>query len=61
MARSARVCLEAHGIFDTMSNTRCLTTLETGVFWTVTDRDVPDTLAGTYAYTAWYRLKRLGA
>ena len=28
------------------------------VFWTVTDRDVPDELAKAYAFTAWYRLRR---
>jgi hypothetical protein len=28
------------------------------VFWTVTDRNLPDTLADSYSYTAWYRLKR---
>jgi SAM-dependent methyltransferase len=28
------------------------------IFWTVTDRDVPEVLADSYSFTAWYRLKR---
>ncbi len=28
------------------------------IFWTVTDRDIPYTLADSYTFTAWYRLKR---
>jgi SAM-dependent methyltransferase len=28
------------------------------IFWTATDRDVPGTLADSYTFTAWYRLKR---
>jgi SAM-dependent methyltransferase len=28
------------------------------IFWTATDRDVPDTLADSYTFAAWYRLKR---
>jgi SAM-dependent methyltransferase len=28
------------------------------IFWSVIDRDVPESLADSYTYTAWYRLKR---
>jgi SAM-dependent methyltransferase len=28
------------------------------IFWTLTDRDVPDKLTDSYTFTAWYRLQR---